>query len=194
VGGTRPSPASAKGVARATQFQSSSASRFTAGDRALQAALPVVGFLSSGSRQAFASIVKALFQGLGEIGYVEGQNFSIEYRWAEGQYDQLPIMADELVRRPVAVLITSGGTVSARAAKAATTSIPIVFSTADDPVAARLVTSLNRPGVNLTGVSFISGELGAKALELLHEVVPAANLVGVLVKPDSPNNGGPMHP
>ena len=155
--------------------------------RAQQATLPVVGFLSSGSRQAFASNVKALFEGLGEIGYVEGQNVSIEYRWADGQYDRLPIMADELVRRPVAVLITSGGTVSARAAKAATASIPIVFATADDPVAVRLVTSLNRPGGNLTGVSFISGVLGAKALELLHEVVPAANLVGVLVNPDSPS-------
>jgi len=149
--------------------------------------MPVIGFLSSGSQQAFAPYVAAFLQGLKETGYVEGQNVAIEYRWAEGRYDRLPAMADELVRRPVVVLATSGGTVAARAAKAATASIPIVFATADDPVAAGLVTSLNRPGGNLTGVSFISGGLSAKNLELLHELVPTTNLVAVLVNPDSPS-------
>jgi putative tryptophan/tyrosine transport system substrate-binding protein len=147
----------------------------------------VVGFLSSGSQRAFAPQAAGFLQGLKETGYVEGQNVIIEYRWAEGRYDRLSTMADELVRRPVAVLATSGGNVAARAAKAATTSIPIVFTTADDPVATDLVTSLNRPGGNVTGVSFISGVLTAKNLELLHELVPTANLVAILANPSSPS-------
>src|SRR5580704_7039838 len=125
--------------------------------QAQQPTMPVIGFLSSGSQRTFVDQVAAFRQSLGEAGYVEGQNVAIEYRWADGQYDRLSTMADELVRRPVAVLVASGGTVAARAAKAATASIPIVFVTADDPVAAGLVTSLNRPGGNLTGISFISG-------------------------------------
>ena len=155
--------------------------------RAQQPTKPVVGFLSSGLQRAFAPQAAGFLQGLKETGYVEGQNIMIEYRWAEGRYDRLPTMADELVRWPVTVLVTSGGTVAARAAKAATTSIPIVFTTADDPVATDLVTSLNRPGGNVTGVSFISGVLTAKNLELLHELVPTANLVAILANPSSPS-------
>jgi putative tryptophan/tyrosine transport system substrate-binding protein len=149
--------------------------------------MPVIGFLNSLSQRAFAPETAAFLQGLKSMGFVEGQNLGVEYRWAEGQYDRLPGMADELVRRPVAVLATSGGTVAARAAKAATATIPIVFATADDPVAAGLVASLNRPGGNLTGVSWIGGALRAKNLQLIHELVPAADLVAMLVNPSSPS-------
>jgi ABC-type uncharacterized transport system substrate-binding protein len=154
--------------------------------RAQQPIMPVIGFLSSGSQRTFGDQVAAFRRGLMEAGYVEGQNVAIEYRWADGQFDRLSTMADELVRRPVSVLAASGGTVAARAAKAATASIPIVFVTADDPVTAGLVTSLNRPGGNLTGISFISGMLSAKNIELLREVVPTAKLIAVLVNPKSP--------
>jgi putative tryptophan/tyrosine transport system substrate-binding protein len=155
--------------------------------RAQQPTKPVVGFLSSGSQRAFTTQAAAFLQGLKETGFVEGQNVTVEYRWAEGQYDRLPTMADELVRRPVTVLAASGGTAVARAAKAATTGIPIVFATADDPVATGLVTTLSRPGGNLTGVSLISGVLSAKNLELLHQLVPTAKTIGVLVNPNSPS-------
>ena len=153
--------------------------------RAQELKKPVVGFLSSGSQQTFAPFATAFLQGLKDTGYVEGQNVAIEYRWAEGQYDRLSTMADELVRQPVAVLATSGGTVAAHAAKAATATIPIVFTTADDPVAIGLVGSLNRPGGNLTGVAFLSTELAGKRLELVRELVPQAKSVAVLVNPNS---------
>jgi putative ABC transport system substrate-binding protein len=156
--------------------------------RAQEPKKPVIGFLSSGSQQTFAPFAAALLQGLHETGYVEGHNIAIEYRWAEGQYDRLSTMADELVRLPVAVMATSGGTVAAHAAKAATANIPIVFGTADDPVAIGLVASLNRPGGNLTGVAFLSTELAGKRLEFLRQLVPQAESVAVLVNPSSPES------
>jgi putative tryptophan/tyrosine transport system substrate-binding protein len=155
--------------------------------RAQQPAKPVIGFLSSGSERSFAPQASSFLQGLKEMGYVDKQNVAITYRWAEGQYDRLAMMANDLVRAPVAVLAASGGTAVARAAKSATASIPIVFATADDPVATGLVSSLNRPGGNLTGVSLISGVLSAKNLELLHDLVPTAKLIAVLVNPNSPS-------
>jgi ABC-type uncharacterized transport system substrate-binding protein len=155
--------------------------------RAQQSAVPVIGFINSASSKAFASYVAGFLEGLRDFGYVEGQNLAIEYRWAEGHYDRLPALAAELVRRPVSVIVATGGTVSALAAKAATTTIPIVFTTADNPVVAGLVTSLSRPGGNVTGVTFVGAELRPKNLELLHELVPAAAVVGVLVNPNTPS-------
>jgi putative tryptophan/tyrosine transport system substrate-binding protein len=156
--------------------------------RAQEPKMSPIGFLSSGSRQLFAPFSATFVQGLKDTGYIEGQNIAIEYRWADGQYDRLPTMADGLVHLPVAVLATSGGTVAAHAAKAATATIPIVFATADDPVAIGLVASLNRPGRNLTGVAFLSTELAAKRLELLRELVPQVKSIAVLVNPNSPES------
>src|SRR5262245_24810555 len=147
---------------------------------------PVIGFLSSASPDAYSDRLRALRQGLKEVGYVEGQNVQIEYRWAEGRNDQLATLAAELVRQQVAVIVAGGGTPSALAAKAATATIPIVFAIAADPVEVGLVTSVNRPGGNLTGVTNLNVEIGPKRLELLHELVPAATMVAVLVDPTSP--------
>src|SRR5258708_21892459 len=152
-----------------------------------QQATPVVGILSTGSlkESPTANVLAALRQGLQDAGYVEGQNLAIEYRFAEGRYDRLPALAAELVRRRVAVIVTSG-TPAAPAAKAATATIPVVFLFAGDPVAAGLVASLSRPGANVTGVSFIIAELGAKKLELLRELVSTATTIAVLVNPTNP--------
>jgi len=154
--------------------------------RAQQAALPVVGFLSSASPDAFGYLVAACLRGLNDAGFIESQNVAIEYRWAQFQYDRLPALAAELVRRPVTVIAASGGVAPTRAAKAATTTIPIVFTTGTDPVNTGLVASLNRTEANVTGVSFFASSLGAKRLELLRELVPAAATVAMLVNPTNP--------
>jgi putative ABC transport system substrate-binding protein len=153
--------------------------------RAQQPAMPVVGYLGTETPELWASRLRTFRQGLGESGYVEGRNVAIEYRWAEGQYDRLPALASDLVRGRVNVIATPGSTASTQAAKAATTTIPIVFMTGDDPVRVGLVASLAHPGGNVTGIANLSGELGPKRLELLHELVPTAASVGLLVNPTS---------
>jgi putative ABC transport system substrate-binding protein len=155
--------------------------------RAQQAAMPVIGFLSSVSPGPLAAFVSAFRQGLSEAGYVEGQNLAIEYRWAEGRYDRLPALAVELVGRTVDAIVTTGGTVSARAAKSATSTIPIVSVFGGDPVADGLVASFARPGGNLTGLSILVRELMPKRLELLAEMVPQAGVIALLVNPSNPN-------
>jgi putative tryptophan/tyrosine transport system substrate-binding protein len=150
--------------------------------RAQQAAMPVIGFLSSASPQSYAHVVSAFRQGLKEVGYVEGQNIAIEYRWAEEQYHRLPLLVAELVRRGVAVIATTDSP-SAFAAKAATTTIPIVFEIGFDPVPVGLVVSLNRTSGNLTGVTNLGVEVGVKQLGLLQELVPTATTIALLVNP-----------
>ena len=152
---------------------------------AQQPAMPVIGFLHSASPEPNADRVRAFRQALKDTGYVEGENMAILYRWAEGRYDRLPELAAELVRRQVAVIAASD-TGSATAAKAATTTIPIVFGVGEDPVRLGLVASLSRPGGNATGVNFFVTELGSKQLGLLHELIPAAARVGLLVNPNYP--------
>jgi putative ABC transport system substrate-binding protein len=154
--------------------------------RAQQPAIPVIGFLNSGTPEGYAQMVAAFHQGLKELGYVVGENVAIEFRWARGQYDRLPSLATELVRLNVAVIV--GNATPALAAKGAMTVIPIVFSTPGDPVELGLVASLNRPGGNLTGVSSLSAELGPKRLELLHELLPMAKIVAAFVNPNGRNS------
>jgi putative tryptophan/tyrosine transport system substrate-binding protein len=155
---------------------------------AQQAAVPVIGFLSSGTPdgQIFGQILAAFGQGLKEAGYVEGQNVAVEYRWADNQYDLLPALAADLVRRRVAVIVASGID-AALVAKPATTTIPIVFETGSDPVALGLVASLNRPGANVTGIANLSVELAPKKLQLLRELLPNVTRFGFLADPAVPN-------
>jgi putative tryptophan/tyrosine transport system substrate-binding protein len=152
-----------------------------------QSALPVVGFFRGTPAAGFEHFVAAFRLGLKDTGYIDGQNVMIEYRWTDGQYDRLPTLAADLVRRRVAVIAASGNA-AALAAKAATTTIPIVFGAAFDPVQAGLVASLNRPGGNVTGATNLAVELGPKRLELLHELVPTANVVAVLFNPSDPTS------
>jgi putative ABC transport system substrate-binding protein len=154
--------------------------------RAQQSALPVIGVLvGSGSPATFEFALAAFAQGLRQQGYIEDRNVSIQYSWADGHYDLLPAMAAEFVRRRVAVIATFGGTVTAQAAKAATSSIPIVFAIGTDPVAMGLVASLNRPGGNVTGVTNLTVELAAKRLEMLHDLLPRVTRIGFLTNPQA---------
>src|SRR4249920_2192077 len=152
--------------------------------RAQQPAMPVIGFVWYGSAAEWAPFVTTFRQGLEEIGFIEGQNLAIEFHWTQGQNDQQAAVAADLVRRQMAVIVT--GTIGGLAAKAATTTIPIVFVVGADPVKTGLVTSLNRPGANVTGVSFFSNELMAKRLGLLHELLPQASMIAVLLNPSFP--------
>lgn len=156
--------------------------------RAQQPAIPVIGFLDPRSPEALADRLRAFYRGLKDAGYIERENVMIEYRWAENQMDRLPALAAELVSLRVGVIISPGGLASTLAAKQATTTIPIVFAISDDPVRLGLVASLARPGGNLTGINFFAGELTAKRLELLRELVPTATRVAVLVNPANTAN------
>ena len=164
--------------------------------RAQQPALPVIGLLSPRSPAVDASLISVIRQGLSDTGFVEGQNVALDYRWADGQYDRLTALAADLVHRKVAVIVALGGEISAVAAKTATATIPIVFLAGSDPVRSGLVSRLNRPGGNITGVSSFIFDLEPKRLGLMRELRPNATTVAILVNPNSPNaeirvNGSP---
>src|SRR5262245_652338 len=156
---------------------------------AQQPAMPVIGYLGLGSAEADSVRVGGFRQGLSEAGYVEGRNVAIEFRWGQGKFDRLPALADEMARQPLCVVVAGGGTQSARSLKAATTTIPIVFQVAVDPVEAGLVASPSRPGGNLTGVVSLNVEMEAKRLEMVRDLIPTANIVALLVNPISPFSG-----
>jgi putative tryptophan/tyrosine transport system substrate-binding protein len=160
--------------------------------RPQDAMIPVIGFINSGSPNPYANLLQAFRQGLNEAGYVEGKNVTIEYRWAEGLYDRLPVMAADLVRRQVAVILASSPPAIV-AAKTATTTIPIVFTSGGDPIELGFVSSLSRPTANVTGVSFLVNELAGKRLELLHELMPKAASIGLLVNPIRPSSVAEIH-
>ena len=164
------------------------ASAWSLAARAQQGAMPVVGFLSSRSPDEAAVHTAAFRRGLSEAGLVEGRSVSVVFRWAEGRYEQLPTLAKQLVDLPVSVILAGGGEPSARAAKGATASIPVVFVIGDDPVKVGLTANYNRPGGNLTGVSFLTGELGGKRLDLICELVPGSGLVALLLNPNVQNS------
>jgi putative ABC transport system substrate-binding protein len=157
--------------------------------RAQQAAMPVVGFLSSASPASWAPFIAGFRKGLSETGFLEGQNVTVEYRWAEGDYNRLSGLASDLVSRKVAVILAAGGSGPAKVAKAATSTIPIVFASAADPVRAGIVESINRPSGNVTGVSMLGSALEGKRLGLLNELVPGAGEISVLMNPDYPDAG-----
>ena len=159
---------------------------------AQQPAMPVVGFLNSASPQPLENYVAGFRAGLKETGYVDGQNVAIEFRWAEGHYDRLPGMAADLVRRKVAVLVATGGSPAVLAAKAATTTVPIVFTIGGDPVRLGIVTSLSRPGGNMTGVDMFVNQMETKRLGLLRALVPKADLIAILLNPNNPFATGQM--
>jgi ABC-type uncharacterized transport system substrate-binding protein len=165
---------------------------------AQQAAMPVIGFLSSGSPDTvWVRMVTAFRHGLSETGFVDGRNVSIEYRWADGQYDSLPGLAGDLVSRPVTIILAAGGSEPARVAKAVTATIPIVFASGADPVKTGLVSSLNRPDGNVTGISLMGAALEAKRLEVLHDLVPNASTIAALINPNYPRrkpNRGKFRP
>jgi putative tryptophan/tyrosine transport system substrate-binding protein len=158
---------------------------------AQQPAMPVIGLLSGTTREARQ--IDAIWKGLNQLGYVEGRNVEIEYRWAEGHFDRLPALAEDLVRRRVALIIAMQSVLAPRAAKAATATIPIVFSIGGDAVKLGLVSSLNRPGGNVTGATFLTNLLGAKRLEILRELVPSGAMIGVLVNPRNPQADSEMN-
>jgi putative ABC transport system substrate-binding protein len=164
----------------------SAAAAWPVAAQAQQAKVPVVGFLHLATPDSFADRLRAFRQGLRDTGYVEGKNVEIVYRWAENQSERLPALALDLARQRVSVIVTAGGNVSILAAKAATTTIPIVFGIGEDPVASGFVASIARPGGNLTGINFLNNELVAKRLEILRELIPAAVRVAVLVNPSEP--------
>ena len=159
---------------------------------AQQAATPVIGFLTTNRSDAFPNYIAAFHEGLADGGFVEGKNVAIEFRFAGQRLERVPALAMDLVRRKVAVILTTGGDVPAMVAKGVTSTIPVVFLTGFDPVKSGLVASLNRPGGNLTGATVIAGQLVSKRLELLRELVPAARIVGVLANPNNPNADGDM--
>jgi putative ABC transport system substrate-binding protein len=153
-----------------------------------QKPIPIVGFVHAGEAKPLASYVAAFSQGLKDAGYVEGQTVSVEYRWAEGHLERIPALVLELVRRPVAVILTGGGDVPPLVAKGATATIPIVFVIGDDPVASGLVASLNRPGGNVTGATIIASELGPKRVEMTFELLPLVSAVAILLNPNNPQS------
>ena len=156
--------------------------------RAQQPAMPAVGFLHSAAPDKYARFVAAFQQGLMETGYIDGQNVAVEYGWAGGQYDRLPALAADMIAHRVSVIAATGGDPAAAAAKAATTTVPIVFMVGTDPVQVGLVSNLSRPTGNVTGVTFFTGPLGAKRLQMLRELVPGASAAGMLVNPSNPNS------